>query len=75
LSAKFPDLFLTRDILLLRYQMALVVESGRFETVLWQQVSHMLLKYTKSGYETVLTAACARQGVSMQCQNPKEQLH
>jgi hypothetical protein len=23
-----PDLFLTRDILLLRYQMALVVESG-----------------------------------------------
>jgi hypothetical protein len=25
---KFPDLFLTRDILLLRYQMALVVESG-----------------------------------------------
>jgi hypothetical protein len=26
--AKFPDLFLTRDILLLRYQMALVVESG-----------------------------------------------
>jgi hypothetical protein len=30
--------------------------------VLWQQVSHLLLKYTKSGYETVLTAACARQG-------------
>jgi hypothetical protein len=28
LSAKFPDLSLTRDILLLRYQMALVVESG-----------------------------------------------
>jgi hypothetical protein len=28
LSAKFPDLFLTRDILLLYYQMALVVESG-----------------------------------------------
>jgi hypothetical protein len=28
LSAKFPDLFFTRDILLLRYQMALVVESG-----------------------------------------------
>jgi hypothetical protein len=28
LSAKFPDLFLTRDILLLCYQMALVVESG-----------------------------------------------
>jgi hypothetical protein len=25
---KFPDLFLTRDILLLRYQMSLVVESG-----------------------------------------------
>jgi hypothetical protein len=40
-------LFLTRDILLLRYQMALVVESGRFEKVLWQQVSHLLLKYTK----------------------------
>jgi hypothetical protein len=48
LSAKFPDLFLTRDILLLRYQMALVVESGRFEKVLWQQVSHLLLKYTKN---------------------------
>jgi hypothetical protein len=47
LSAKFPDLFLTCDILLLRYQMALVVESG-FETVLWQQVSHLLLKYTKN---------------------------
>jgi hypothetical protein len=64
LSAKFPDLFLTRDILLLHYQMALVVESGRFETVLWQQVSHLLLKYTKSGYGTVLTVACARQGCS-----------
>jgi hypothetical protein len=64
LSAKFPDLFLTRDILLLRYQMALVVESGWFETVLWQQGSHLLLKYTESGYETVLTAACARQGCS-----------
>jgi hypothetical protein len=57
-------LFLTPDILLLRYQMALVVESGWFETVLWQQVSHLLLKYTKSGYETVLTAACAPQGCS-----------
>jgi hypothetical protein len=46
--------------------MALVVESGRFEKVLWQQVSHLLLKYTKkkSGYETVLTAACAHQGCS-----------
>jgi hypothetical protein len=64
LSAKFPDPFLTRDNLLLRYQMALVDESGLFETVLWQQVSHLLLKYTKSGYETVLTAACARQGCS-----------
>jgi hypothetical protein len=64
LSARFPDLFLTRDILLLRYQMALVVESGRFEKVLWQQVSHLLLKYTKSGYEAVLTVACARQGCS-----------
>jgi hypothetical protein len=64
LSAKFPDLFLTRDILLLRYQIALVVESGRFEKVLWQQVSHLLLKYIKSGYGTVLTAACARQGCS-----------
>jgi hypothetical protein len=49
-SAKFPDLFLTRDILLLRYQMALVVESGGFQTVLWQQVSHLLLKYIKSDY-------------------------
>jgi hypothetical protein len=29
LSAKFPDLFLTRDIFLLCYQMALVVESGK----------------------------------------------
>jgi hypothetical protein len=64
LSAKFPDLFLTRDIILLRYQMALVVESGGFEKELWQRVSHLLLKYTKSGYETVLTAACARQGCS-----------
>jgi hypothetical protein len=64
LSAKFPDLFLTRDILLLRYQMTLVVESGRFEKVLWQQVSHLLLKYTKSGYGTVLTVACAHQGCS-----------
>jgi hypothetical protein len=64
LLAKFPDLFLTRDILLLRDQMALIVESGWFETVLWQQVSHLLLKYTKSGYETVLTAACAREGCS-----------
>jgi hypothetical protein len=58
------DLFLTCDILLLRYQMALVVESGCCEKVLWQQVSHLLLKYTKSGYETVLTAACAHQGCS-----------
>jgi hypothetical protein len=64
LSAKFPDLFLTPDILLLGYQMALVVESGSFEKVLWQQVSHLLLKYTESGYGTVLTAACARQGCS-----------
>jgi hypothetical protein len=32
--------------------------------VLWQQTSHLLLKYTKSGYGTVLTAACARQGCS-----------
>jgi hypothetical protein len=32
--------------------------------VLWQQVSHLLLKYTKSGYGTVLMAACARQGCS-----------
>jgi hypothetical protein len=34
------------------------------KNVLWQQVSHLLLKYTKSGYGTVLTAACARQGYS-----------
>jgi hypothetical protein len=47
------------------YQMALVVESGWFETVLWQRVSHLLLKYTKSGYETVLTAACAHPGCSV----------
>jgi hypothetical protein len=32
--------------------------------VLWQQVSHLLHKYTESGYETVLTSACARQGCS-----------
>jgi hypothetical protein len=32
--------------------------------VLWQQVSHLLHKYTEWGYETVLTAACARQGCS-----------
>jgi hypothetical protein len=32
LSAKFPDLFLTRDILLLRYQMALVVEQADSKT-------------------------------------------
>jgi hypothetical protein len=64
LSDKFPDPFLTPDILLLRYQMALVVESDSFEKVLWQRVSHLLLKYTESGYETVLTAACARQGCS-----------
>jgi hypothetical protein len=31
---------------------------------LGQQVSHLLLKYTESGYGTVLTAACARQGCS-----------
>jgi hypothetical protein len=37
-----------------------------FEKVLWQQVSHLLLKYTKSGYETVLTAACARQALKME---------
>jgi hypothetical protein len=47
LSAKFPDLLLTHDILLLRYQMALVVVSGWFESVLWQRFSHLLLKYTK----------------------------
>jgi hypothetical protein len=64
LSAKFPDLFFTRDILLLRYQMALVVESGWFEKVLWQQVSHLLLKYTVAGCGTVLTVAYARQGCS-----------
>jgi hypothetical protein len=46
----FPDLFLTCDILLLIRK-----------PVLWQQVSHLFLKYTESGYETVLTAACARQ--------------
>jgi hypothetical protein len=62
--AKFPNPFLTCDILLLCYQMALVVESGWVEKVLWQQVSHLLLKYTKSGYGTVLTAACTRQGCS-----------
>jgi hypothetical protein len=34
------------------------------QKVLWQQISHLLLKYTKLGYETVLTAAFARQGCS-----------
>jgi hypothetical protein len=43
------------------YQMALVVESGRFEIVLRQQASHLFLKCTKLGYGTVLTAACARE--------------
>jgi hypothetical protein len=57
-------LFLICDILLLRYQMALIVESGWFEKVLRQQISHLLLKYTKSGYGTILTVACARQGCS-----------
>jgi predicted RNA binding protein YcfA (HicA-like mRNA interferase family) len=32
--------------------------------VLRQKVSHLFLKHTKSGYGTVLTAACARQGCS-----------
>jgi hypothetical protein len=32
--------------------------------VTWEQVSHLLHKYTESGYETVLTAACGRQGCS-----------
>jgi hypothetical protein len=31
--------------------------------VLWQQASHLLLKYTNLGYGTVLTAVCARQGL------------
>jgi hypothetical protein len=35
LSAKFPDLCFSPVILLLRYQMALVVEPGRFECVCW----------------------------------------
>jgi hypothetical protein len=51
-------------ILLLRYQMALVVESGRFKIVLRQRVSHLLLKFTDLGCGTVLTAACVRQGYS-----------
>jgi hypothetical protein len=33
-------------------------------SVLWQQASHLLLNRTDSGYGTVLTAACARQGCS-----------
>jgi hypothetical protein len=44
--------------------MALIVESGGFEIVLRQQVSHLLLKCIDLGYGTVLTAACARQGCS-----------
>jgi hypothetical protein len=51
-------------ILLLHCQMALAVESGRFEIVPRQQVSHLLLKCTTFGYGTVLMAACARQGCS-----------
>jgi hypothetical protein len=44
--------------------MASVVESGWFENVLRQPTSHLLLKSTNSGYGTVLTAVCARQGCS-----------
>jgi hypothetical protein len=51
-------------ILLFYYQMALVVESGRFEIVLRQQISHLLLKCTTFGYGTVLMAACYQQGCS-----------
>jgi hypothetical protein len=52
-------------ILLLRYQMALVVESGCFEWVcLGLQPSHLLLIRTNLDCGTVLTAACARQGCS-----------
>jgi hypothetical protein len=46
---------------LLRYQMALVVESGWSEIVLRQQSSHLLLTCTTFGYGTFLAAACARQ--------------
>jgi hypothetical protein len=39
--------------------MALVVESGRFDCLCWGTSNTL-----KSGYGTVLTAACARQGCS-----------
>jgi hypothetical protein len=55
--------FCCNVILLLRYQMALVVEPGCFEIVLRQQVSHLLLKCTSFGYGAVLTATCARQAL------------
>jgi hypothetical protein len=64
MSAKFPDLCFSPVILFLRYQMALVVESGWLDIVLRQQASHLLLIPTNLGYGTVLTAACARQGCS-----------
>jgi hypothetical protein len=51
--------------------MALVVESGRFGKVLRHQVSHLLLKYTRSGYGTVLTAACARFALSIRNAAPR----
>jgi hypothetical protein len=61
---KYVNLFLTRDILLFRYQMAVVVGSGCFEIMLRQQVSHLLFQCTDLGYGTLLTAACTRQGCS-----------
>jgi hypothetical protein len=61
---KFPASCFSAVILLLRYQMALAVQSGWYEIVLRQQVGHLLLKCTTFGYGTALTAACACPGCS-----------
>jgi hypothetical protein len=44
--------------------MALVVESGLFDIVLRQQVSHLLCTCTTFSYGTLSTVACAHQGCS-----------
>jgi hypothetical protein len=61
----YQPLFLTRDS-----PASLPDGSGCWMRMIWMRVlglqtSHLLLKYTKSGYGTVLTAACARQGSSV----------
>jgi hypothetical protein len=62
-SSQTPSRFRISSIIIVRHHYyILAVESGWFDKVLWQQLSHLLLKCTKSGYGTVLTAACSRQG-------------